>query len=402
MSSDPTIRLRRGPSAPDEGGRSLAAAAALAGALAAGVTLVICVSLALTGWFLADAGAHGDTTDALRAGADGWLVGHGSRLDLAGLHLGMMPLALTLMMLVGTSRAGRWAAGRAGEVEDDRVLGTAVAAFVGCYLVIAVVVCIVATQDGATPGLGRTVLGALLVATAGGGLGLAAGTGRLEEWIDLVPLWARELAVGAIVSALSLLAAGAVLVAVSLLFSLNEAATIYSSLGMSTGDALTFTFLMALTAPNAALLGSSYLLGPGFAFGAGTTVSPTAVGLGAVPAFPILAALPSDGPTPGWLVGLLVVPAVCAGIGTVVSHRYGEPLAFDLAALRGAGAGLAGGVLITLAIALAGGPLGTGRLSEIGAPIAEVLMFATGIMSAGGLVGGLAQAWWQRRHAVAD
>jgi hypothetical protein len=155
---------------------------------------------------------------------------------------------------------------------------------------------------------------------------------------------------------------------------------------------------MLLMAPNAALLGSAYLLGPGFAFGTGTTVTPTAVTLGAVPAFPILAALPSDGPTPGWLVGLLVVPAVCAAVGTVVSRRDGEPLPYDLAAIRGAGTGFAAGVLITVAIGLAGGPLGTGRLSEIGAPLAEVLMFATGIMGLGGLIGGMAQAWRQRRR----
>ena len=65
---------------------------------------------------------------------------------------------------------------------------------------------------------------------------------------------------------------------------------------------------MALVAPNLALLGSAYLLGPGFAFGTGTTVSPTAVSLGAVPAFPVLAALPNEGPTPGWLVVLMGVP----------------------------------------------------------------------------------------------
>ncbi|RNL65341.1 hypothetical protein EFK50_05120 [Nocardioides marmoriginsengisoli] len=396
--TDPTVRLRRGTGTPADAGRSLAAAAALAGLVAAGVTLVICMSLALTGWFLADAGAHGDTTDALRAGADGWLVGHGSRLDLAGLRLGMTPLALTMMLLLGTFRAGRWATRRADGTADDRTLATAAAALVGCYVVIAVLVCVVATQSGATPGLGRTVLGALLVGTVGGGLGLASGTGRLDDWLDLAPRWARELAVGAAVSALALVAAGAALVAISLLFSFNEASSIYSGLGLSAGDALTFTFLMLLMAPNAALLGSAYLLGPGFAFGTGTTVTPTAVGLGAVPAFPILAALPDDGPPPGWLVGVLVVPAVCAAVGTVVARRDTEPLAYDLAALRGAGTGFAAGVLITIAIALAGGPLGTGRLSEIGAPLAEVLMFSTGIMGLGGLIGGMGQAWAQRRR----
>src|SRR5689334_5891827 len=90
----------RGPSAPEERApKPASAGAALGGAVAAGTTLVICMSLALTGWFLADGGAHGRTTDALRVGADGWLAGHGSRVVLAGTPLGLAPLTLTVILL---------------------------------------------------------------------------------------------------------------------------------------------------------------------------------------------------------------------------------------------------------------------------------------------------------------
>jgi hypothetical protein len=155
---------------------------------------------------------------------------------------------------------------------------------------------------------------------------------------------------------------------------------------------------MALVAPNLALLGSAYLLGPGFAIGAGTTVSPSAVSLGAVPAFPALAALPNEGPTPGWLVLLMGVPALAAAIGAGIGRRGGEPQPLDLAALRGAAAGFFAGVLITIAISLAGGAAGTGRMSDIGAPAAQTLVFATGLMSVGGLLGGLVSEWWSRRR----
>jgi hypothetical protein len=146
------------------------------------------------------------------------------------------------------------------------------------------------------------------------------------------------------------------------------------------------------------LFGSAYLLGPGFAFGTGTTVSPTAVSLGVVPAYPDLAALPDEGPIPGWLVGLLAVPVLAAGIGVALTHRRHDPMPYDLAAIRGAAAGFGAGLLITVLVALAGGPLGTGRMADIGAPVAEVLVFATGLMGAGGLVGALAQNWWRRRR----
>ena len=399
MSDDVTIRLRREPAPrPTEPGRPLSATAAMGGAIAVAITLVLCMSLALTGWFLADGGAHGQTTDALRVGTDAWLMGHGSHLTITGLPLGITPLALTMMLVLVAFRCGRWAGRNAHTVTDDRVLAGGVATFAGAYVVLAVIVCTLATTTGATPGMSRTVLGALLVSGLAGGVGQGVGTGRLGVWLDQVPAWAREVVLGAISGALLLFASGAVLVAVSLLFSFNEASEIFSKLDLSTGDALTFTVVMALVAPNLALLGSAYLLGPGFAFGTGTTVSPTAVSLGAVPAVPVLAALPGDGPTPGWLVVLMGVPALAAAIGAGIGRRGGEPQPLDLAALRGAAAGFLSGVLITLAIGFAGGAAGTGRMADIGAPFARILVFATGTMMVGGLIGGFVHEWWSRRR----
>src|SRR5690349_17884276 len=119
---DLTVRLRRRPARPTEPGRPLSATAAMGGALAVAITLVLCMSLALTSWFLADAGAHGQTTDALRVGADAWLMGHGSHLTLSGLPLGITPLALTMLLVLVAFRCGRWAGKNAHQVTDDRVL----------------------------------------------------------------------------------------------------------------------------------------------------------------------------------------------------------------------------------------------------------------------------------------
>ncbi len=377
-------------------GRSLSSAAAVAGAVAALISLVLCLALAITAWFLADGGAHGDTTDALRVGAVAWLSGLGVHVTLAGIPVGMVPLGLTLLLVLTAFRSGR-AAG-VGADADDRALGSAVATFVCGYLVVAIAVGVLGAGASASVSMPRVVLGALLVGGLAGGLGLAAGTGRLDAWLALVPEWARQVGVGALTAALALVAASAALVGVALLVSFNEGATALSGLHLSVGDALSLTVVTALFAPNAVLLGSAYLLGPGFAVGVGTTVSPTAVSLGVVPALPVLAALPADGPTPGWLVVLMAVPALSAALGTCLARRGTAAPAYDVAALRGAATGFGAGLLITLAIALAGGPLGTGRLAEIGAPLAEVLVFATGTMAVGGLLGGLACTWWQRRH----
>jgi hypothetical protein len=404
MSDDLTIPLRRRTRPLGDPGRPLVTSAARGGALAAVITLVLCMALALVAWFLADAGAHGETTDALRAGADAWLIGHGSRFVLSGMPIGMVPLTLTMLLVVGSYRSGRRAAVRAEAPDDDRALALAVACFVGAYVVLAVIVCVAASQSGAEPGLGRSVLGALVISGTAGGLGLAAGSGRLFDWFDGFPDWARDVAVGAISGALALFAAGAVLVAVSLLVSFNEAANVLSGLGLSTGDAVTLTFVTALFAPNAALLGSAYLLGPGFAVGTiangvATSVSPGApVVLGAVPAVPLLAALPQEGPTPGWMIAICVVPVLCAAFGVARAAREREALAYDIAALRGAGAGLAAAVLIGAAIAVCGGPMGVDRLAHIGAPVGETFLFAMASMVIGGVLGGLWANWRAARR----
>jgi hypothetical protein len=51
----------------------------------------------------------------------------------------------------------------------------------------------------------------------------------------------------------------------------------------------------------------------------------------------------------------------------------------------------------TLAVGVAGGPMGTGRMADIGAPVGQVFVAAVMAMSLGGLVAGVVTAWWQRR-----
>jgi len=121
------------------------------------------------------------------------------------------------------------------------------------------------------------------------------------------------------------------------------------------------------------------------------------VALGPVPAFPLLAALPGSGSTPGWAAGLLAVPVIAGATGAALAQRSYKVTAYDSAALRGFGSGFGAALLTTLAIALAGGPMGTGRMADIGAATGEILVASVMAMSLGGLVAGLVTAWWQRR-----
>ncbi len=384
-------------SSTDSERRPLHVSAALAALGAAATTLLTCVGLAVIGWFLADAGAHGDTTDALRVGTDAWLVGHGAQLTLSGVPLGIVPLTVTALIAMVLFRSGRWAVATSQPVEDDRSVLLAATILTGIYVVVAVVTCTIVTQASASPSLGRAILGSLLISGVAGTLGLASGTGRLRAWVDLVPGWVRSVAYGACAAFLLLVAASAVLVAAALATGLNDAAAVMSELKLGAGDYAMYALASVAVAPNAVLLGSAYLLGPGFAIGTGTVVSPTVVALGPVPAFPLLAALPADGPTPGWAMGLLAVPVVVGAVGAVLAQRSYAVTAYDSAALRGFGCGFGAALVTTVAVALAGGPMGTGRMADIGASSGEVFVAAVMAMSLGGLVAGVVTAWWQRR-----
>jgi hypothetical protein len=256
---------------------------------------------------------------------------------------------------------------------------------------------VVVGGEGTGPGLGRAILGSMLVAGIAGTLGMASGTGRLELAVARVPGWIRSVAYGAAASFLLLLVASAVLVAVMVMLGLNQAASMMSGLHLAPGDYVMYTLATIAVAPNAVLLGGAYLLGPGFAVGTGTAISPSVVSLGPMPAFPLLAGLPDAGPTPEWTIAFLAVPVLVAMVGSVLAQRAYGVTAYDSAALRGFGCGFGAALISTLAIALAGGPMGTGRMADIGAPFGQVLVSAVAAMSLGGLVAGVVTAWWQRR-----
>ncbi|MGZ4470152.1 MAG: cell division protein PerM, partial [Nocardioidaceae bacterium] len=127
-----------------------------------------------------------------------------------------------------------------------------------------------------------------------------------------------------------------------------------------------------LYAPTALVWAAAFAVGPGFAVGAGTQVTFAGVDLGAVPAVPLLAALPGDGaPGPTALMALLV--PVVAGVvaGRLVDRRDAALPESELgtwrrlAGLAAAAGGLAG-LAVAALCALTSGPGGPGRLAEVG------------------------------------
>src|SRR3546814_11092751 len=97
--------------------------------------------------------------------------------------------------------------------------------------------------------------------------------------------------------------------------------SVMSQLHLDVGDGVIFCLVMLVLVPNAMVFSASFLLGPGFTVGTGTLVSPATVAIGPVPMFPMLAALPENGPTPGWMPALLVVPVLPAAVAVRSEER---------------------------------------------------------------------------------
>ena len=308
-----------------------------------------------------------------------------------------VPLGLTLLCLYVAHRLGTWAAATSA-VEDARTLLLGAGVMSGIYGLVALVCAVLASTPTAEVSLLGSFGGGFLVALVGGGTGLLRGSSDALDWRSRVPETVRAVGVGALATALVLVVAASLLLAVALLLDLGTAANVLSRLHADVSGGLLYTVLVAAVAPNAVLLSGSYLLGPGFAIGTGTLVSPASVVLGPVPAFPLLAALPSAGTPAAWLTALVAAPVLAAALGVALMLRRYPVLSYETGAARGLGAGVAGGLLTTAMTVLAGGAVGPGRMSEIGAGLLDTLVSATVSMGVGGLVAGIAATWWARRR----
>lgn len=371
----------------------------VAGLFSAIAVLLGCMAIGLAGWFASEAGGHGDTRDALRVGADAWLLAHGSQLGLETATISALPLGLTAFCAYVTFRLGSWA-GATSAVDDLRVVLTGAVCLAGVYGVVAVLTAVLASLPSAQPHLGLSFLGSFVLALVSGGAGVVSGSGRWPDWRRAVPESVLVAVTGAGTVVLLMVLAGSVLVAIALLLDFGTAANVLSRLHVDVPGGLLYTLLVATVAPNAVLLGGAYLVGPGFAVGAGTMVSPGVVVLGPVPAFPLLAALPDEGVASPWTTLLAAVPVVVAAVAAGLTLRRFPVPQYELGAIRGASVGALGAVVFTGAAFLAGGSVGPGRMSEVGVPLGQTLVASLAAMGVGGLVGGLAMTWWVRRRKL--
>lgn len=323
-----------------------------------------------------------DWTTFWRAAVDIWLLGHGvdvvmtldpvtaTTLGLPGadapVQLTIALLGFTLLTILLGIRAGR----RVAETRHRR-LGALVS--LGTFAAIAFLVTLSALHPLARPSLWQGTLLPTLVFAVGLAIGVRieaddAG-GRLRTWFERRPAPVRLIAVtalrGGTAAAAGIVALAAVLAAAAMVLSYATIITLYESLHgeLLGGAAITLGQLSLL--PNVVVWTASWLIGPGFAIGTGSLVSPLGTQLGPIPALPLLGALP-PGDLPFGFAGLVVPIAVGFLTGAVLGQRQVVRLDRGPMLLGGLGVGIVGGALLGLLAWASAGAAGPGRLVDVG------------------------------------
>ncbi|WP_327264060.1 DUF6350 family protein [Streptomyces sp. NBC_01232] len=359
-----------------------AAACVVGGAVAAGLGLGFLAVLVIVLWISSpypDSGPGG----ALHLAAGLWLLAHGTELvrydTLSGVPapVGVTPLLLVALPVLLIRRAARL--GSAAEEEDEEVLpaGAVFSAVLCGYLAVGALATAYAAGGpmSADPISAAWHVPLVAVLAAAGGVWAARGRplGPLPSWVPggvrraiVRPRYALALRAGA-GGALVLLGGGALVVGASLAWHGAEVQASFLSLtGVWSGRFA--VLLLALTLiPNAMIWGAAYALGPGFALGSDTTATPLGFpGAPGLPRFPLLAALPSEGPGTPLTWAVAVVPVVAGlAVGWFAVRRAREVSYGETALTAALGAVVCGLVTAGLAAAAAG-PMGSGRLAVFG------------------------------------
>lgn len=327
-----------------------------------------------------------------RVAADAWLLGHGADLEASfapdsALALGLpggaeaftvtiAPLAFALLAILLGARTGR----RAQE-SPFRFIGFTVA--IATYLALAFVVTLLATSDAASVGTLQGTLLPPLVFALGVAIGAATHSARSGEpdplgrlardLLDRLPEPAPPLVLvslrGGTLAAAGVIGVAAILVAVLLVVDYSSIVALYEGLGAEALGGLALTLGQLAFLPNLVVWAASWLVGPGFALGAGSSVAPAGTLLGPLPSIPVLAALPEGDLSFGFL-GLLV--PVLAGFAAgwrvrrgLIDDLDGRSLLRWGAAAAG-GIGVVGGLLLGLLAWFSAGAAGPGRLAQVG------------------------------------
>ncbi|MCS5718264.1 DUF6350 family protein [Herbiconiux sp. CPCC 205763] len=354
-----------------------------------------------------------------RAAGDIWLLGNGVdvlfsidpdlalRLALDGAQLpfevGVAPLGFAFVTVLLGARSGRRLTATQYPVTGAVVGVVSLGALAG-------LVALSVRDPAALPSLPQSLLYPAFVYAIGLAIGYAW-TSRRVATLEFGPnsgirrRWGERLATiapgdrglvalmfraGAIAAA-GVMGLAALAMALILVFGFSSIVSLYESLqaGLLGGISLTLAQLALL--PNLIVWTASWFVGPGFALGTGSAVSPLGTQLGLVPSLPVFGALPHGTPALGFagllvpiVVGYLTAAVLRPAFLANVNGRIGPSLSTARSGgarvvrlvLTAAGGGAVGASILALLALWSGGAAGPGRLVEVGPDAGWVWLWA--------------------------
>lgn len=336
--------------------------------------LACLVSLTLAAWITA---AHHENSmrPALAAALQAWLLANHTGLAISGGSFSIVPLGLTAGLAALLVRGGRQAARFSGARDPLDCLTTALAVATP-YGVVAALLTKPAQWGQVHPVPLEALAGAFVLAFGCSAFGAIRGTGQGSVLMARLPIGVRLTARAGLAASAVVIGAATIVVVVSLAMHADRATALMGSLHGGISGTILMVIVSIAYLPNVVMWAAAFSLGPGFAVGTKTAVSLGGVHLGAVPAVPLLAALPTGGSVPiaGWLAiaapigGGLVAGWLLARARPVTSEPTGRWWQRHrvIDAAWGLAAGASAAALIGVLAWLSAGPLGPGRMAQLG------------------------------------
>ncbi|WP_460447381.1 cell division protein PerM, partial [Angustibacter aerolatus] len=222
----------------------------------------------------------------------------------------------------------------------------------------------------------------------------------LSELVRLPSTWRRAARPGALAAALVLLVA-ALLVLVAVVVGHDRVLTLHRALDAGVVGGGLLALAQAALLPDLVGWAVGFVAGPGFALGAGTSVTTGGSSLGLLPLVPVLGAVPPSGALPSVLVVLPLLPVLAGAVaGWLVARRPDDVPGEDggrtttTVLLEALAAAVVAVVLLTALVLLSGGGAGPGALRTVGASAWRVALVLAGEVGAGAVVA----AWITRRR----
>lgn len=350
-----------------------------------------------------------------RASTDTWLVSHGAALrvtldtqtvSVLGLPAqAHEPFAVTLSLLglaFLTVLLGARTGFRAAHTPHVvMVVISAVVAFAAASTLLA----LSAQSAAVSPVLWRSIIFPALVEALGIGLGLLwawhrgatlhsprSPFRRALPWrlSPDVRTLLREALRAATAATAIVVGASALVLTVMLFVRYATIIELYEQLHTGAVGGIALTLGQIALIPNLVIWTASWLIGPGFAMGAGTSVSPLGTSVAGVPGLPVFGVVPEH-TSPFALIGV-VVPILAGFVVAVLVQGRRHAVRRDARTLLSLGIalGVIAGAELGLLAWWSGGALGPGRLSDVGPNPFMVAGIGAAQIACGAVIGAFA------------